>query len=346
MFLHVNVLNQAKDAKEFVNPNGRYLVLAGEDFDFLNLEEYIDAIWMGAVFPKIFNKTSLYSDKAFLCTLQESVHLDWIYELEDDFVLSSKSYMVFVNGLESFISSKLEDIFSNTPHGAVMFGAGAGRSTMDSMQCLYNGKNYVNSGIVMLSSDNDISIGVKHGYEVENDFHIITNAKGNMIYSIDNKSAFNFYQDILKYRYNIDVNKDNIFEIGLKYPLMFNVTYGEDIVRIPVKTDGEIIWSVGEIEQNSFVAIGKTKESALLEAAKESSLIAKNNLNHVGNTCFVVECFGRFAYSMENFKNELNEIKNQMKDLNLYGILSMGEIANTSKLNLEFYNSTCVIGAL
>lgn len=344
MFLSTTIIDTNTDVEKLIDKEYSYLVLAGEDFDFESLKDKIDAHWMGAVFPKIFTQEMISSQKAFLCMINEDVKMDWIDTPECVFSLDSNSYLVFTNGLDPYINTKVEGVYSNTPYDSVLFSAGVGRSNMDNLRCMYNGKEFLDYGVIVLGSPRRLSIGVKHGYKEIKEFYNLNSAQGNKIDTIDGKDAFEFYKQIVKNKYNIQVDKDNIFEVGLKHPLMSNVTYAEDIVRVPAKTDGKSIWTVGEVYKDTFVSIGSVTDEDLISAAQESSIKARESLEKDANICFVLECLGRYSYSQKNFSKEIEAIKQEIGNLNMIGVLSLGEIANTSTSNLEIYNSTCVVG--
>jgi hypothetical protein len=61
----------------------------------------------------------------------------------------------------------------------------------------------------------------------------------------------------------------------------------------------------------------------------------------------IVDCISRFLFLEEDFEKELINIKTQFpQNSQFWGVLTLGEIANESKENIEFYNKTCVVGAL
>lgn len=344
MFQSIKLIDDIKTISEDINEDSRYFIIAGEEFDFLALKDVVKAFWMGAVFPKIFTANEIYSDKAFLCELSKETNQSWLQNEEGYFCIDCTSFMVFVNGLDPYVNTRLEEMFSLTPQDSIMLGGGVGRTSMDDNSTMFNGKEFVNNGVIVIGTSSALSIGVKHGYKSEKGFYNVTECNGNIIEKFDNENAFDFYKNLLKLKYNVTVTKENLFDVGLKYPLLLSVTFGEDIVRTPVKTDGKSIWTVGEVPKDTFVSIGLVSDEELLEAAKKSAFIAKKDTPPDAQNCFVFDCFGRYVYSPERFPQEIGVIKQQMQNLQIYGVLAIGEIANTSTSNLEFYNNTCVVG--
>jgi hypothetical protein len=63
----------------------------------------------------------------------------------------------------------------------------------------------------------------------------------------------------------------------------------------------------------------------------------------------MVDCISRVLYLDNDFSNELNTVKKQLKlkqeSLDLEGVLSLGEISSMEGGFLEFLNKTIVVGA-
>lgn len=347
MFSRFHIISSANEVTDFVKEGKRYFIYAAEEFDFESLKDEMREYWVGAVFPMIFYHSTLYVDKAFVCELSDDIHIDIICNDEfEDSCDECHTYMVFADGLDNHINSKLEKIFSNTPENAVMFGAGCGKTTMINKNIIYNGKRFTQNAIISLKSPKKCAIGVNHGYIAKKDFFVITEASETTIKCIDGQDAFSYYKNYIKKNFDLEVTQENLFFIGLKHPFMFACTYGEKIVRIPTTTDGKVLHMVGEINQDTIASIGTINDKDLVDAALKSIAIAKEGVIGKPSFCIVYSCLGREKYSHENFVKELEAISEACSNVDVIGALSIGEIANTSQFNLEFYNSTCVVGVM
>lgn len=344
MFSSIQIISFPDEVLEYSKQEERYLLLCAQKFDFEGLQKTMFAPWYGVVFPKIFLGENLYEDKAFLCTLSKDLDIDFVKDEEELSCLDCKTYMVLVDGMDSHVNTKLERLFSQSPQDAFMFGAGAGRANMDNKRCMFDGNSFVQEGVIVLSSHVKLSLGVKHGYNSNDDFHIITASNGNIIEKIDGMDAFVLYQKLIKEKFDVALDAENIFSVGLRFPLMFERTFGEKIVRIPVKTDGASLYMVGEVEQGTVFCIGTVSETELIAAAQESVTFANKNLENKPALCIVFSCLGREQYLNEHFQEELKIINLASENAKIIGALSMGEISNSSNDNLEFYNCTCVVG--
>lgn len=104
---------------------------------------------------------------------------------------------------------------------------------------------------------------------------------------------------------------------------------------------------VGDMDVNSVVSILRGKSENLIEAASQASNISMQGINKHVTSALIVDCISRFLFLEDKFEKELQAIKYPLPDNSLiWGVLSLGEIANANQENIEFYNKTCVVGAL
>ena len=65
------------------------------------------------------------------------------------------------------------------------------------------------------------------------------------------------------------------------------------------------------------------------------------------HSVILFDCISRAIYLGDDFADELKEIKRNIKpNKNLFGALTLGEIANNGNEYIIFYNKSCVIGLL
>jgi len=103
---------------------------------------------------------------------------------------------------------------------------------------------------------------------------------------------------------------------------------------------------VGEVPQNVFVHVLKGEIEPLTNAArsaKNTALLAYHEPNAIDALLFI-DCISRVLYMGDRFREELDAV--HTAEYPLFGALTIGEIANSKKEYLEFYNKTSVVGAL
>jgi len=103
---------------------------------------------------------------------------------------------------------------------------------------------------------------------------------------------------------------------------------------------------VGEVPEESFVDIMNGNLESLIAAAGDALLKAEKSYDGSldGSGLLFIDCISRVLFLEDDFKKELEVI--HKKGIPLIGVLSIGEIANSGKDFLEFYNKTAVVSIL
>jgi hypothetical protein len=102
---------------------------------------------------------------------------------------------------------------------------------------------------------------------------------------------------------------------------------------------------VGEVPEGAFVHILKGSAESLILAARRASELAQASFpaGHTPRFRFVIDCISRSLFLGDAFTNELAAIDD---GLPMVGALTLGEIANSGRDFLEFYNKTAVVGLI
>ena len=123
----------------------------------------------------------------------------------------------------------------------------------------------------------------------------------------------------------------------------------EMVVRDPIAVDGNGLVCVGEVPLNSLVYILKGNKDSLIAGAVYARELAESIYQQVVDDknkkpiTLIMDCVSRVLFLQSNFKKELEKVYTGYP---LLGALTIGEIANTGRNYLEFYNKTSVIGYL
>ncbi len=75
--------------------------------------------------------------------------------------------------------------------------------------------------------------------------------------------------------------------------------------------------------------------------------IASSHAHDGTSSAFLIDCLSRYLFLEERFVEELRAVQNAYTpSTTLWGVLSLGEIANANEEGIELYNKTCVVGTL
>jgi len=162
--------------------------------------------------------------------------------------------------------------------------------------------------------------------------------------------AFEVYQETVEKISGKSFDNTDFFQLAKGFPFGIVKMAEEMVIRDPIALDGSRLICVGEVPLNSFVYILKGDKDSLITGAAKARQLAEASYWKTVNgekekplTTFFADCVSRVLFLQSDFNEELEAV---YAGYPLLGALTMGEIANTGKNYLEFYNKTSVIGLL
>jgi len=313
----------------------------------------------GGVFPQIIYKNNNYNTGLLIIGINEKPEITVINNLSDtkvdyenfldDSIIDKgyKTLFVLVDGFATRISDFIENLFNIFGLELNFIGGGAGSLDMVQKPCLITNDGLIEDAAIIAALKAASGIGVKHGWQRLVGPFKVSSCKKNSICALDNRPAFDVYKEVVENDLGKEINENNFFEIAKAYPFGISKIETESIIRDPIiLTKDKCIVCVGEIPQNSFVHIFKGDQELLINSAKEALDEAKSNLlNCTGDeNVLFIDCISRALFLKDDFKKELNSVVYNNKPI--IGALTLGEIANSGKDYLEFYNKTAVIAII
>ncbi len=260
----------------------------------------------------------------------------------------TRTVMLFVDGLSTRINALVEDLFAVFGLEANYIGGGAGSLSFEQRPCVITNKGLLKDCAVLAFSDIETGIGVSHGWQEMDGPFEVTESRQNMLISLDWQPAFDVYRESVEAEAgNVFAGKD-FFEVSKSYPFGISRLAAEKIVRDPIALgpNQEII-CVGEVPAQAFVHILSGDPASLITAAREALRKGREVFDgrEGQRAVFVVDCISRFLFLGEDFERELEALSIDA-ETPTFGVLSLGEIANSRKDYLEFYNKTAVVAVL
>lgn len=369
LFDQTGKIGQLKHNLELITNKNEYksiLILACEGNKFVPAQidpiiQNISIPIFGGIFPNVIYKKHVYTKGTILIGIKNKTDfhvLNISNDKDNDFddILSKKIHLeteartlfVFVDAFANRISELIESMFNVIGLEHNYIGGGAGSlAKMSSSPCIFTPDGLLEQAAIIVTTDIISSISVQHGWEhISNPLHV-TSSHNQTVKTLDWENAFEVYKHYIKDHSGKDISKENFFDIAKQYPFGISKIESEYIIRDPINvTDkGEIV-CVGDVPENSFVYIMHGKKHNLVKAAKNAKHTAQANFpeNTEFNTVLFIDCISRSLFLGDDFEDELSAVYDLNKSF--IGILSIGEIANSGKSFLEFYNKTSVIGVM
>ena len=263
------------------------------------------------------------------------------------------SAILFIDGLvgkgEESVLGAVEVLGPN-----IKFSGGAASDDLKFKETKVFGNNKVLSDAVSLTlvaSRKPLIIAVKHGHSPISPPLTVTKAKGNIVYEINNKPAFEVWKEYTRQNAkNIGINVDKMSETeAIK---MFFTQYE---AGISTGTEYKIRWLGGTtttkgpitfpcaMSKGMVVRVMESPKQAQIDSARKAAEIA---LQAAKNTklagAIIFDCVCRAVILGDDFPKAIDEIKNVLK-IPIIGFETYGEIAMEIGQLSGFHNTTTVV---
>lgn len=341
------------------------LILACDGNDFTSEEtdpvlQSISTPIIGGIFPQIIYGNKNYEKGTIIAGMTDSPEVFAIPGLSDsevDFeekldesvsdISSAQTIMVFVDGLSSRIGDLIDSLFMVFGLEINFLGGGAGSLSFEKKPNLFSNQGLLSDHALIALLPQQSGIGVNHGWKSISGPYKVTESEGNIIKTLDWEPAFEVYKRVVEEASRLQFQGDNFFSIAKGYPFGIKKMGTEVVVRDPiiVQEDGSLT-CVGEVAEECYVDILEGDIASLVNAAQQAMLQGLETFPEPAapQTHILIDCISRVLFMEEKFEQELNAVFDGSTPL--IGALTLGEIANTGKDYLEFYNKTAVVGII
>ncbi len=341
------------------------LILACDANDFI--PETVDTILkdipvpiFGGVFPELIHGRKKLTRGTIVAGLSTHPNVQIVSHLSDpsidyDKIISRKfpessknqTMFVLVDGFSQRISALIDSLFNFFGLEVNYIGGGTGSLSFKQKPCLFTNDGLVQDSAILAMVDKASGIGVSHGwYSVCGPFKV-TEVDRNVILTLDWQPAFSIYRRVIEKVARRKFTDTNFFELAKCYPFGIKRLGGEMIVRDPimVKENGSLV-CVGEVPTDSYVDILTGDVSSLVNAARKALTLSLQAYHGSATqkVIFFIDCISRVLFLDKEFEKEIQAV--YQEDIPLIGALTLGEIANSGKDYLEFYNKTAVVGCM
>jgi hypothetical protein len=252
---------------------------------------------------------------------------------------------VLTDGFSRRISALIDALFNNFGLAINYLGGGGGSLSLVQKPCVITPAGLVQDAAVLAWLDVGSGVGVAHGWKSISQSHRVTESEGNVIISLDWRPAFEVYREVVESHSGLRFAADNFFSIAKAYPFGIAKLGAEVVVRDPLMVEGNRLICVGEVPTGAFVHILNGNLDSLVAAAGEARSGAERTFRDGTPTMEIfIDCISRVLFLENDFGLEMAAARNPA--LPMIGALTIGEIANSGRDYLEFYNKTSVVAML
>jgi len=254
--------------------------------------------------------------------------------------------VVVASGLDTDGEEIVETIRNNAKKSIPIYGGLAGDDLKMEETFVFSNNKVVNKGLICFIVDTDkinITGRATSGWETIGVETIITKSEGNIVYSIDNQPALDFF---IKY-YNIDLDVNNktdvVRKIGVKYPLQLLRANGTRVLRAPLYAnprDKSLIFA-GRVPQNSKVTFSVPPTFEVIEKTINNIKKLKQSNPNV-DAMIMFSCAARKIALGPLMEDEIGGVRSIWNSLQI-GFFTYGEIGSSKDNIPDFHNETCSI---
>jgi len=211
-----------------------------------------------------------------------------------------------------------------------------------------NGEAYRDAvAAALLLTAGPVGVGVRHGYKALGRPLVVTRAKGNILYELDGRSAFEAYVE--QFPDHPELTLQNFGQFAVDHPLGLPQMGREYIVRDPLGAgpDGALECG-GLIPEHAVVRIMAGDRETLIRSAGEAAAEAMRSLSGQRPLlALVFSCVSRLAYLGAAAQEELAAIRGVIGlETPLIGLFSFGEVAAQLDSPPTVHNKTVVVGMI
>lgn len=255
------------------------------------------------------------------------------------------NFLMFYDGLMPNIEDFIDCLFESLDHRISIAGGGAGYLDFIQRPCVFTHHGMQDNIVLLVSLPQKLITNVAHGWKIFQGPFLVSEAEGQTVQGLNYQPAFDVYSSTIEDSSDYTFTNDNFFEIAKHFPLGIKEINNNLIVRDPILAEHNNLQCVGKVPLNSMVYLLEGDIPDLVSAAENA---AKQVYSSVSDSelsaSMVFDCISRVLYMEDDFDKELQAISKH-STTDLFGVLSIGEIANSQSGAIRLLNKSTVISA-
>jgi small ligand-binding sensory domain FIST len=252
-------------------------------------------------------------------------------------VFADPALLIVASGLDTDGEQLVRGIQEVTGKEITMFGGLAGDDAQFKETFAFTGDQVIRDGAVVMILDKsryDVHGMATSGWVGIGAEKVVTKSDGNIVYTIDDMPALDVYVSYL------NVDEQELPQIGVEYPLLLKKTGGEDVLRAVVNVDHETraLIFAGSVPQGSVVSFSSSPGFEIIETTKKHieefySFMSQTDL------LILFSCMARHSALGPTISEEIMEVWQYWRKP-LVGFFTYGEIGNHYQAACDFHNET------
>ena len=250
---------------------------------------------------------------------------------------SYPALLTITAGLSFNNESYIEGIQKRNQH---FFGAVAGDDRLFESTYVFSNTKIIEHGVLVLAIDREkveILTSRGFGWSGIGTQRVVTKSYENIVYTIDDKPAIEFYKDYL------NITPDNMPDMGVDYPLEVVLPNGQTVYRaaVHINEDGSLLFA-GHVIEGSKVRISAPTGFQVIDSVVDSvEDVLKDNQDFKSDLTLLFPCTAHKQLLGSYGVKEIESVFTATQNAPLIGFYAYGEIASSHEKN-AFYNETFV----
>ncbi|MEO7877834.1 MAG: FIST N-terminal domain-containing protein [Dokdonella sp.] len=324
----------------------------------------IDVPVFGGIFPSIIHRAQCHRNGTLIIGFPTRVDVTVVHRLTERAAVEPQllaaapllegadSLVVLFDGLSPNLEAFVEGLYSIIGVHSVVVGGGAGHLDLVQRPCLLGNDGLIEDAALLVALPGKVDHGVAHGWQRLAGPFLVTRSQGNVLQELNYQSAFEIYRGEVEAHCGQRFSESDFFSISKTFPLGIEGVDGDFLVRDPIKQSGDALVCVGELPQNATIYLLKGESGALIASAAESARAACAKSRRRGNAvestlAMVFDCISRVLFLGAQFGDELAALESALTECeDLFGALTLGEIASSSSGVIELMNKSTVVALI
>lgn len=314
----------------------------------------------GGIFPQIIHEgicltqgtlvvgLNIIPALTILNNLSNEAELELALQTAKPVIQKSKSLLTITDGLVENLELLTDGLYSITGIQLQTLGCGAGFSDFVQRPCLFSNRGLLVDAAIIVALPVPFYQGVAHGWQVQDGPYLVTASNGNTLEMLNYAPAYEVYKEQVEKSTGLNFSEHDFYDIAKMCPLGLESMDGDMLVRDPVRLEEASLVCVGNIPQNTTVYLLKGDAENLIASAGVAANTAFNEFKQVNSGCsndvLVFDCISRAMFLEQEFDRELLSIvKNSEGAENIFGALTLGEIASSKHGPIDLLNKSTIV---